>query len=196
MQMLRLVLTFQFFFTLFIAEAQIAEPEAHLTFKGVPIDGTLEEYVAEMKEVGFHLESVENGLALFYGDFAAYKDCIIGVSTLDGKDLVSKVTVIFPEMTTWSDIESNYNNLKELLTIKYGEPDRFEEKFETIYIQGDDQGKMRALRTENCKYWSSFELKNGTIQLSMEHFNYPCVMLAYFDKINTEYIRQKALEDL
>lgn len=196
MQVLRSLLVLSLVFTTFSVKSQSADAVEHLTFKGVPIDGTLDDYVTNMKKAGFALESVENGLALFSGDFAGYKECIIGVVTLDGKDLVSKVTVVFPKRDTWSDLESNYSKLKELLTLKYGEPERFEEKFNSTYQPDSDFEKMYELRFENCEYWSSFELDNGAIQLSIEHAGYAFVMLAYFDKANTQEVHQKALDDL
>jgi hypothetical protein len=196
MQILRSLLVLSLFFTAFSVKSQSADAVEHLTFKGVPIDGTLDDYVTNMKKAGFTLVSVENGLALFSGDFAGYKECIIGVVTLDGKDLVSKVTVVFPKRDTWSDLESNYSKLKELLTIKYGEPESHAEKFNSTYQPSSDIDKMYELLMERCEYSSSFELDNGAIQLSIEHAGYAFVMLAYFDKTNTEEIRQKALDDL
>ena len=196
MQILRSLLVLSLVFTTFSVKSQSADAAEHLTFKGVPIDGTLDDYVTNMKKAGFVLESVENGLALFSGDFAGYKECIIGVVTLDGKDLVSKVTVVFPRRDTWSDLESNYSKLKELLTIKYGEPESHAEKFNSTYQPDSDFEKMYELQFENCEYWSSFELDNGSIQLSIEHAGYAFVMLAYFDKANTQEVHQKALDDL
>lgn len=99
-----------------------AQSSEHLSFKGVPIDGTLNEYVAKMKQSGFTMLGTEDGVAMLKGDFASYKGCIIGVSTLNGKDLVSKITVIFPSYESWSLLASNYFNLKEMLTEKYGQP--------------------------------------------------------------------------
>ncbi len=172
--------------------------EKHLKFKGVPIDGTLNEYVSKMKKSGFTLVGTEDGVAMLKGDFAAYKDCIVGVATLKGKDLVSKITVIFPERDNWSSLSSNYYNLKELLTEKYGEPSEIVEKFDTDYKPEDDYTKMNYVKLNNCKYYTTFELENGTIQLSIENegISSSFVMLSYFDKINSKIIRQKALEDL
>jgi hypothetical protein len=73
------------------------QTSGHLTFKGVPIDGTLAGYVAKMKQNGFTHISSESGLALLKGDFAGYKECIVGVSTLKDIDLVYKVAVLFPD---------------------------------------------------------------------------------------------------
>ena len=60
--------------------AQTESP--HLAFKGVPIDGTLNEYVQKMKQKGFDYLGTENGIAILTGDFAAYKGCTVGVTTL------------------------------------------------------------------------------------------------------------------
>jgi hypothetical protein len=72
----------------------------HLAFKGVPIDGTLEEYVSKMKKSGFTHSGTKDGVAILEGDFASYKSCIVGVSTLKQKNLVSKIAVIFPGRDT------------------------------------------------------------------------------------------------
>ena len=174
------------------------DSEKHLKFKGVPIDGTLNEYVSKMKNSGFTLTGTEDGVAMLKGDFAGYKGCVLGVATLKGKDLVSKITVIFPERETWSFLSSNYYYLKELLTEKYGEPTEIVEKFDTYSEPEDDNSKMHQVVMNNCKYYTTYESENGTIQLSIENngFSSSFVMLSYFDKINSEIIRQKAIDDL
>jgi len=174
------------------------ETTEHMTFKGVPIDGTLNEYVSKMKQSGFTLIGTEDGVAMLKGDFAAYKGCIIGVATLEEKDLVSKITVIFPEQETWSSLSSNYYNLKELLTEKYGEPTEIVENFDTYSEPDDDRQKMYEVKIDNCKYYTTYELENGSIQISIDHQSVvSCfVRLAYFDKINSEKVRQKAIDDL
>jgi len=170
----------------------------HLTFKGVPIDGTLDEYVSKMKKSGFTLVGTKDGVAILKGDFATYKDCIIGVATLQGKDLVSKITVLFPKRETWETLASNYFNLKKLLTEKYGEPSDVVEKFDTRSVPKDDRSKMHEVGMNNCKYHTIFELENGSIQVSIENdgFLSSFVVLSYYDRINSEKVRQKAIDDL
>ena len=175
-----------------------AQKSEHLLFKGVPIDGTLSEYVSKMEEADFTKIKIDNGIAMLQGDFASYKDCIIGVATLDQKDLVSKITVIFPESSKWSTLSSNYFYLKELLTEKYGEPSEIVEKFNTYIEPKDDNEKIHEVKMNRCKYYTNFELENGTIQLSIGNDeSLTCfVMLSYFDKINGQAIRQHAIDDL
>lgn len=176
--------------------AQI-QSSAHLTFKGVLIDGTLNEYVSKMKQNGFTHIGTEDGVAMLKGDFAAYKNCIVGVATLKQKDLVSKITVIFPENDTWSLLSSNYFSLKEMLTEKYGKPSESMEKFQSKYGPDDDNSKMYEVKMNRCKYYTTYETENGSIQLSIENNDMACcVMLVYHDKINSEIIKAKAKDDL
>lgn len=181
-----------------IAMSSLAQSSDHLTFKGVPIDGTLSEYVSKMKQNGFSYISTEDGVAMLTGDFAAYKNCIVGVATLKQKDLVSKITVLFPDRDTWSSLSGNYFDLKEMLTQKYGEPSECVEKFDTYSEPRDDGDRMRAVEMDNCKYYTIYETDKGSIQLSIEHNSvFSCyVVLSYYDKINSKIIRAKAIDDL
>lgn len=63
-----------FFATLFMSVISFAQSNSeHLTFKGVPIDGTLSEYVAKMKSAGFKYLGEQDGTAILQGDFAGFK---------------------------------------------------------------------------------------------------------------------------
>jgi hypothetical protein len=131
------------------------------------------------------------------GDFASYKNCTVGVSTLKAKDLVSKIVVLFPEVENWSSLSTNYFNLKELLTEKYGHPSESREEFQS-YTPDNDGSKLIQVELGACQYYTFFETEKGSIQLSIEHEGVrSCfVKLAYFDKINSETIKKEALNDL
>lgn len=187
------ILTLVFSITTMLAFTQTSE---HLAFKGVPIDGTLSEYVSKMKQSGFTMLGTEEGVAMLKGDFASYKGCTVGVATLKGKDLVSKITVIFPSHESWSLLASNYFNLKEMITEKYGQPSESVEKFST-YTPEDDGSKMTQVHLDACKYITTFETDKGSIRLSIKgDISDAFVMLEYFDKINSNIIREKAKGDL
>ena len=194
----KFILSFVTFLTLLnFTYSQTAD---HLVFKGVPIDGTLDEYVSKMELEGFRHVGTEDGTAILNGDFAGYKDCFVGVSVLKQKDLVHKIAVIFPEKETWSTLSGNYVDLKEMLTEKYGKPSEVVEKFDVpSYSQPrDDNDKMHKVKFDNCKYYSIWNTEKGEIQLSIEHESVSkCfVRLAYFDKINSNIIKAKAKRDL
>ena len=175
-----------------------AQSSEHLKFKGVPIDGTLSEYVSKMKQAGFQLVKTDDGEAILEGEFAGYRGCLIGVSTLKSVNVVNTIGVVFPAREDWSFLEGDYEHLKSMLTEKYGEPSDVVEKFQGYGNPQTDQEKWIKLITDNCTWYTIFETKNGDIQLSLEKGDYGeyFVLLKYFDKINTEAVRSAAMEDL
>lgn len=170
--------------------------ETHLKFKGVPIDGSLTEFVSKMKTAGFTHISTEDGIAFLEGDFAGHKNCIVGVCTVKPLNIVSMIAVIFENEYNWSDLESDYNTLKGMLTEKYGAPTQVIEEFESTYLDDDD--KLRELRANRGTWESVFETESGDIELLIHSEGYDSshVALYYRDKINTEKVRKQALEDL
>ena len=90
--------------------------QQYLSFKGVPINGTLQEYTYAMVKAGFHYEGSQDGISLLTGDFAKFKNCHVGGSALGNLDLVNRIAVLFPEKDTWSAVMSNYKHSKEMLT--------------------------------------------------------------------------------
>jgi len=185
-------------FLLLTAVISFAQTSEHLSFKGVPIDGTLNEYISKMKKSGFTYLGMENESALLSGDFAGYKNCYVGVSTLKEKDLVHKIVVIFPDKDTWSTLSGNYFDLKNMLTEKYGKPSDVVEKFDGYSQPKDDNSKMYEVKFDRCKYYSIWETGKGEIQLSIEHTSVTnCfVRLVYFDTTNSEKIKATAIDDL
>ncbi|MDF2383754.1 hypothetical protein JMG10_19900 [Nostoc ellipsosporum NOK] len=170
----------------------------HLSFKGVPLDGTLNQYVAKMKQAGFKHIRTDDGIAILTGDFAGYKDCFVGVSTLKQKDLVHKIGIVFSDRDTWSALSGNYFDLKQMLTEKYGTPSHVEEKFDRYSEPRNDATKMYEVQFDRCKYQSVWETDKGEIQLSIDHKSVSScfVKLIYFDKINGATIKKQALDDL
>ncbi len=185
------------FFSLITFSQINVDSTKHIAFKGVPINGTLTEYVLKMKNSGFIHKGTSDGIAVLEGDFAGYKNCLVEVSTLKQKDLVSNIAVMFTTQDTWAALSGNYFNLKELLIEKYGNPAECVEEFQS-YIPKDDRSKMMQVKLDAYKYYTTFKMGNGTINLSIENknFNKVFVRLAYFDKINSEVMRKEALEDL
>jgi hypothetical protein len=177
-----------------------AQSSEHMSFKGVPIDGTLNEYVAKMKQSGFQYLGAEDGTAILNCDFAGYKNCHIGVSTLKKFDLVHKIGVIFPNQETWSRLSSNYSDLKQMLTEKYGNPNDEAELFDvkSFQLPLDDNMKMHQVGMDNCKFYTVWKTDKGDIELSIDHSGFTScfVKVVYFDKINSAIISEKAKDDL
>lgn len=170
----------------------------HLTFKGVPIDGSLSQYVSEMRAAGFTYLGSEEGSAFLQGDFAGFKNCIIGVVTLKNSDVVNTIGVIFPEQDDWSSLEANYEHLKKMLTEKYGKPAKCVEKFQGYGSPNDNSDKLYRLKMDRCTYETEFETPKGDIKLSLSHQSVTScfVKLQYWDRINTNTIKAQAMDDL
>lgn len=171
----------------------------HLAFKAVPIDGTLDEFVSKMKNVGFDVVgiNVKEQIAILKGDFAGYKSCLVTVHTLKQKDIVSKIQVTFPECETWSALSSNYFNLKQLLTVKYGNPTRSIERWDSGNEPRSDNSKMNYVGYDECKYTTTFETDTGSIVVKIDHEGNRCfVTMLYTDSTNSKIIRAKAIDDL
>lgn len=176
----------------------IGQAQEHLTFKGVPIDGTLDTYVANMKKAGFTFIGENDGIALLRGDFAGYRNCTIGVVTLKSIDIVNRISVLFDSHQDWNNIYVNYSSLKEMLTTKYGKYADCVEKFEGYSEPRDDNGKMHELTMDRCKFYTIWETDKGSIELEIIKGNLGggMVRLTYWDNINTMSVQEKAMDDL
>lgn len=173
-----------------------SDTSKHLAFKGVPIDGTLNDFVAKLKKSGLTYISTSDGIAQFKGEFSGYKDCTI--YALSQKDLVYRVGVIFPDQSTWSGLSDNYFNLKRLLIEKYGEFTAIvKEEFQSRYVD-DDNSKMHEVKMGRCKYSLTTGTTEGVIELSIKNIgvSHCFVQLIYEDKINGELKQKQAKDDL
>lgn len=181
-----------------LATASSQETSEHMTFKGIPIDGTLNSFVSKLGQKGFTHISTNDGAAILSGDFAAYKNCTIVAVSSKEKNLVVKVAVIFPSHETWSPLENNYLSLKQMLTTKYGDPSDCIETFQSYSQPNDDNDKMHELQMDRCKYATLFETEKGDIELQISHQDYSnCyVILSYYDSINQKAILSDAMDDL
>ena len=147
------------------------EKSVHLKFKGVPIDGTLKEFISRMERKGFEHRS-----------------------SYDSKE---RIIVEFPKQERWEELFDNYKNLKSMLMEKYGNFSSCVERFQNSYIRTDED-RMRAVHMGECMYKTNFSIAEGDITLSIdyEEWGKGFVVLKYQDKINSAIIRDAAIEDL
>lgn len=190
---------FSFLILAFVTSAiALAQNDSeHMTFKGIPIDGTLNEFVAKMKQAGFTYIVTQDGIAVFQGDFAGRKGCTIGVYTFKPSNKVNTIAVMFPSQKDWSSLESTYVSLKSMLTGKYGEPSECIEMFHGNLQPGTDFEKFHKLKDKECTWDTTFRTPKGDIQLSIWSQQLDCfVLIKYFDKINTDAVKAHAMDDL
>lgn len=169
----------------------------HMTFKGIPIDGSVKSFAAKLQQKGFTSQGMQDGNAFLKGMFAGYKDCTVGVVG-DESGTTVKVAVIFPEYDKWSLLYGCFSSLKDMLTQKYGTPSEESETFDTYSQPDDDNERMYEVTMDRCKYYAVFETQNGTIELQISHANYieGFVLLSYYDKLNQQKAMNSAIDDL
>lgn len=175
----------------------MAQTQQHLTFKGVPMTGTLQEFTDAMVKTGLVFLGSEKGLSALAGDFAGFSGCIIGVETLPGFDVVNKITVLLPEKEEWSDLYKDYDKLKAMLTAKYGNPSYKAEKFDDL--SDYDYQKMMLLSTGDCEWRTLFSPDLGDIELKImggSRSSTGQVCLTYHDRASTKKVLNSAMEDL
>lgn len=166
-----------------------------MKFKGIPMEGTLQSFTNKLKEKGYALQGIQDGVAVLKGEFAGYKDCKLIVVT-DKSGTLCKTVVIFPKMDKWAQLETCYNRYKSMLSEKYGNPSDCVEHFDNSYVD-DDNGRMHELRMDRCKYITMFETDKGSIRLKIEYENFEShVVLSYFDGVNQEKLRKQIMDDL
>ncbi|MBQ6072050.1 MAG: hypothetical protein IKQ75_00240 [Bacteroidales bacterium] len=173
--------------------------QQHLSFKGVPINGTLQEYTNAMVKAGFHYEGTQDGVSILSGDFAGYKGCTVGVSTLKNLDVVSRIAVLFPNKDTWSAVLGDYEHLKAMLTEKYGTPSDSQERFKNYTGNYDNSLVMYALEDDEYVWYTTFTTELGDIELTImagTEYGTACVRLSYYDKANSEKVHSAAMDDL
>lgn len=169
----------------------------HLTFKGIPIDGTPEEFGCKLEAVGFKYKYKSQGLYWYEGgSFAGYSDCEVIVKPYD--NLVYEVVVLLPTKYQWSHLYGDYSSLVYSLTKKYGEPIYKTEEFVNTprYIDiSDDNDKYSEVKDNHCKYYCAFRDApgwgyNGTIYIEIKATGR--VGLHYSDWYN-EYLKEQAV---
>ena len=153
----------------------------HLTFKGIPIEGSMTEFCQKLKAKGFTSIGSENNLALFMGDFTS----------------VFAVAVLFDPSGEWNTLVNTYNYYKDLYTRKYGNPTISKEKNPA---HSDSNTALMAEVHQGTVVWgSAWEVTGGDIELSIEKtsgFYEGMVMIRYRDSQNVETKIQKDLEDI
>lgn len=170
----------------------------HLTFKNIPIDGSLTKCVNALKNAGYELKYQDpDGVgAIMEGSFTNQKATVAIITTPQSKT-VWKIAVLFEDQNSWYSLKGDYLILKANLTTKYGQPEESFEFFSSPYEEGDGY-EMTAIYAEKCHYTSFFAVKSSsdaflgeiTIEISKNETK-GRVILSYEDAANTELMKKE-----
>lgn len=176
--------------------AQDVDSVKHLEFKGIPIDGSLNEFVSKLEAKGFTKTETMGTMVQLKGDFAGESVNVYVVGSEKNKT-VWKVAVFFPEKSSWRSLKSDYFDYKELFTKKYGKPKNDYEFFSDPYYEGDGY-ELSALKRDKCTYCSFYYPEGGIIMLEISSSE--CVLVGYEDstnaKIKSREEEENAMDDI
>lgn len=172
------------------------EESEHMTFKGIPIDGTFKEFTTQLKQKGFVQD--EEYPEMFHGSFAGYNGCKVIVSSDKDIDVVGSIGVILPITKDWNTISNQYYSLKEGLTEKYGKPIKEKEEFQRPEFATDNFYKFHEMVTGRAEFLTMYLTEKGSIALLISPIeNLFCeIMLYYVDLINGLKTADKNHDDL
>jgi hypothetical protein len=153
----------------------------HLTFKDIPITGHMDVYAQKLVAQGYKIESKGEQFVSLVGQFAGSKCDILVLGSKKSKT-TWKVVAYFPKKTTWLDLKSEYELLKNSLIKKYGDSESYE-SFLKPYYEGDDY-EMQAVRTEKIIWKSFWENNIGYITLGIKATER--VSISFEDKTNSQ----------
>ena len=163
--------------------------EEHLKFKGVELNGPLQEFVNQMKAQGFSFKEEFSNGAIMEGTFMGYSDCELFITITPNSKIVRSVRVYLPEeKDSWYSLKSVYTKSVDAFTNKYGKPTNQYSFFSKPYYEGDGY-EMTGVKNDKCNYISFWEVEKGTMAVEITKFCQVCI--GYEDKVNTDLMRQE-----
>jgi len=174
----------------------LSAQDAHLKFKGIPIDGEYKAFTQKLIQKGFkQIESTPDGVVLS-GNFMATPGVLVLVYPDPTSKNVSTVSAMIDAGDNWPKIEAKYYDVVDTYKEKYGEPSQHIEEF-SVDVHNDDFFRKNALHDGQCNYKSYWETEGGRIVLSLAYFQFKYyVICAYVDEQNVKALRQTIIDDI
>lgn len=165
--------------------------QEHLSFMGIPINGSKTEFCKKLKAKGFAETTVKD---VFSGNFTGQQTTVV-LASYDGNN-VDAVGVYFDESSEWNTLVSTYNYYKDLYILKYGEPFNCEEYNPSS--RDSNFSRMHELGQGAVTYRSLWHTNGGFIELSIKKFSSleGVVVISYMNSQNMQTQLQKVLEDI
>ena len=182
--------------TVCVALCSMAQTQEHLSFKGIPITGSMTSFCQQLKAKGFTQIGSDDNITMFTGDFTGKTAAVGVVAAADGENVFG-VTVLFDPSGEWNTLINTYNYYKDLYTRKYRKPKVSKEKNPA---HGDSNtSKMAEVHQGTVVWGSAWETTGGTIEISIEKSSgvyEGMVVIRYRDSQNVEAKVQRDLEDI
>lgn len=174
----------------------LSAQDAHLKFKGIPIDGEYKAFSQKLVQKGFKQVEVSADGIVLVGNFMATPGVMVVVYPDPTSKAVSMVSAMIETCDSWAQIESKYNDVVETYKEKYGEPTEHMEEFTTEVYNSDSRRKI-AVQDGQCNYKTLWETEGGRIVISPAYFKFKYyIICAYMDEQNVKALRQTIIDDI
>lgn len=170
--------------------------QEHLSFKGIPIEGTMSSFCQKLKSKGFTAMGSQNNIRIFSGDFTGREATVGVISTDNGQDVFG-VVVLLPASGEWNTLVNTYDYYKDLYTRKYGKASISKEK--NPAHSDSNTALMAEVHQGTVVYASAWDVAGGSIELAIEKTNgiyEGQVVIRYRDSQNAEAKLQQDLDDI
>lgn len=150
----------------------------HLKFKGLEIDGPLDNFYENLKNDIADLDGyVLDFAAILKGTFAGTRGCLFVISP-NSDNNVRDVMIQFPSSDNWDIVKNRYEEICSNMALKYGEPWATTNDYLGPYKEGDGKEVDGVLQGQ-VKLCQVFGLTNGYIQVCI-------ITAASFDSVFPE----------
>ena len=122
--------------------------QPHLSFKGIPITGSMTSFCQQLKTKGFTQISSDNNITTFVGDFTGRQAYVAVGAADDGKN-VHSVVVLFDPSEEWNTLVNTYDYYKEIYSRKYGNPAKSIEKNPSVHIPADTRSAFPVISVQS-----------------------------------------------
>lgn len=177
-----------------------AMAQEHLSFKGIPIEGSMTTFCQRLEDKGFVSVGSDNDVMTFRGDFTGREANVNVIATNKGKNVFS-VVVFFEPSGEWNTLVNTYNYYKNLYTRKYGKPEHSEES--NPAYSNTNTSLMMEVYQGTVIYESMWNVTGGDILLSIEkdtaaasYEHKGIVIITYRDSQNNEAKIKNDLDEI
>jgi len=132
----------------------------HLKFLDIPINGSIESFSKQLENKG--LDKVYE--TIFIGSFGEYNDALFFITENEKTKNVCEVCVYFYFSDSFSDLIWNYEQIKKVLSKKYGTKYNEVNNF-TEYKHQSGKENLERFKEGSYKIFCQWELNNGLIEL-------------------------------
>lgn len=178
--------------------------QEHMTFQGIPIDGSIKLFHKQMKKHGFKLSQRREEGNIYRGSYITNNDMVNVFFSSKSKKVMAVCIRVNPSnmvnTESWQKVKENYDYVVNLFSEKYDTAEKNTiAYFEAPYEEGDGN-EVEGIRNGKCHYSTEFNVPQGRIVVNISSCGYvmftyapedigkevPCISIQIIDYANRE----------